>query len=163
MPVPRRTAPAHRQHAVDNSKHLALRAIAQRRKIRNQADEPKHCRDSRVSRDREYVPHQRAAKLWPDAHRVRIRKQPVSEPRPSQVHHWKNSRLRNCKQSHGFRKAIDRSSPLLSEQQEDCRDQSSRVANPNPPNKVNDCESPTDRLIDAPQTDAIEKQIRDCQ
>jgi len=33
MPVPRRTAPAHRQHAVDNSKHLALRAIAQREVI----------------------------------------------------------------------------------------------------------------------------------
>src|SRR5207244_2635896 len=111
----------------------------------------------RVSRDGKYVPHQRAAKLRPDAHRVGIGKQPVRQPRPAQVHYWKNSRLRNCEQSHCFGEAIDRCAPLLSEQQEDCRDQSSRMADPDPPDKVDDRESPTDWLIDAPKTDAIEE------
>ena len=37
------------------------------------------------------------------------------------------------------------------------------MSNSYPPNEVDDCESPADRLIDSPKTDAIKKQIRDCQ
>ena len=33
VPVPRRAAPAHRQHSVNNSEYFALGAIAQRRKV----------------------------------------------------------------------------------------------------------------------------------
>ena len=65
MPVPRRTAPAHRQHAVDHLRQAVLGAVAQRGQIGNQADEPEQQRDRDVGRDREHVPHQRAAELRP--------------------------------------------------------------------------------------------------
>ena len=95
MPVTRRSPPAHGQHAVDNSEWFAVSAIAQRREIGNQTDEPEKGRHGRVSRHREDVPHQRAAELWPDAHRVRIREQPVSQPRPPEVHDWIHAGLRD--------------------------------------------------------------------
>ena len=40
-----------------------MRAIAQRREIRHQADVPEQQRHRGVRRDREHVPHQRAAEL----------------------------------------------------------------------------------------------------
>ena len=72
VPVARRTAPAHRQHAVNISVvRLADRAIAQRRQVGNQADEPEQQRNRAVGRNREHVPDQRAAELRPDPHRAR--------------------------------------------------------------------------------------------
>ena len=97
MPVTRRATPAHRQHAVDHRESFAPGAVPQSREIGNQSDEPKHCRHCCVSRNGKHVPHQRAAELRPDAHRVWIGEQPIGEPRPPEVHHRKDSRLRHGK------------------------------------------------------------------
>ncbi len=136
MPVTSGTAPAHRQHAVDQSKRFAAGPIAQGRKVRNQTDKPKQGGHGRVCRHREHVPHQGAAKLRPNAHGIRVRKQPVTEPRSPQVHEREDAGLRDREQGHGFRESVDRSAPLLSQQKQDCRNQSSRVTDADPPNKV---------------------------
>ena len=56
-----------------------------RREIGNQADVPEHQRNGAVCRDREHVPLERTARLRPKPHRIRIREQPIREPRPPQV------------------------------------------------------------------------------
>ncbi len=73
LPVARRAAPAHGQHAVDDLGDAVLRAVAQRGQVGQQADEPEQQRHGGVGGDREHVPHQRAAELRLDAHGVGIR------------------------------------------------------------------------------------------
>src|SRR5450759_5044256 len=48
-------------------------------------DEPEQRRHRGVRRDREHVPHERAAELRPDGHRVRVGEEPVGQPRPPHV------------------------------------------------------------------------------
>ena len=85
MPVPRRAAPAHRQHAVNDLLGLVDGAIAKRGQVRNQADEPEQQRNRAVRGDRENVPDERAAELRPEAHRARIREHVIRHPRPPGV------------------------------------------------------------------------------
>ena len=63
----------------------AVRAVAQRREVGQQADVPEQQRDDEVGGDREDVPDQRAAPLRPEVHRVGVGQQPVEEPRPAEV------------------------------------------------------------------------------
>ena len=85
VPVAGGTAPAHREHAVDDLLPAFVGAVAQGGQIGNQSDEPEQQRDGGVGRDRENVPHQRAAELRPYPHGVGIREQPVGQPRTSDV------------------------------------------------------------------------------
>ena len=91
VPVLRRAAPAHREHAVDDAADARLRSIAQRRQVGNQPDEPEQQRHRRVGRHREHVPDQRAAELRPDAHRVRVREQPVDASHGRPV--WRSGKM----------------------------------------------------------------------
>src|SRR5205814_5921345 len=53
--------------------------------------------------------------------------------------------------------------PLLSQQQQNRRNQSARVADADPPDKVQDVQSPADRNVDAPKTDPFEQKLCDRQ
>jgi hypothetical protein len=60
--------------------------------------------------------------------------------------------------------AIDRRvATFCRKQQENCGDQSSRVTDADPPDKIDDGKAPAHRLIDAPQSDAVENEVRNCQ
>ena len=125
---------------------LRRRAIAHRRQVGNQADVPEHDRHRRVGRDREHVPDERALELRPQAHRVRIREQPVGrQPRTAGVEHREDRRAGHREDRHRFGEAADRHAPLLLEQQQDRRDQRAGVADADPPDEVDDRERPADR------------------
>src|SRR6476660_9234673 len=86
MPVACTAPPSPRKGRVNKFEILILCSIAKRREIGDQSYVPEQERDRRISRNRKDVPNKRAAKLRPDAHRVRVREQPVcSEPRTSCV------------------------------------------------------------------------------
>ena len=57
IPVNRRTAPAHRQHTVDEARHPPARPVAQGCKIRDQSKKPEEQRHGKISRDGKHVPH----------------------------------------------------------------------------------------------------------
>ena len=134
-------------------------AVAQRRQVGNQADEPEQQRHGRVGRDREDVPDQRAAELRPQAHRVRVREQPVGrQPRPAGVEQREHAGARHGEQRHRLGEAVDRRAPLSA-----CS--SSRIAEISVPawpmpihqTKLTIVEAPADRDVDAPDADALRR------
>ena len=158
-PVPGRAAPAHGEHAVDELDARVLRPVAQRREVGDQPHEPEQQRDRRVGRDREHVPDQRALEVRPDAHRVRVRHQPVgADPGPAHVQDREHPGAGHREQRHRLGEAVDRGAPLLAQQQQDRRDQRAGVADADPPDEVDDREAPADGDVDAPDPDAPEQQ-----
>src|SRR5437660_8941042 len=69
--------------------------------------------------------------------------------------------LHHGKDGHGFGKTVDGGTPTLLEEKKDSGDQSSRVANTDPPHKVDDGEAPADGNIDAPDAGAPHQQVAD--
>jgi hypothetical protein len=67
----------------------------------------------------------------------------------------------DCKKGHGLGESIDRRAPLLPQQQEDRRDQRAGVTDADPPDEVQDVEAPADRMVDAPDADAHQKEFAD--
>src|SRR5271169_3684928 len=65
------------------------------------------------------------------------------------------------KERHRFRKAVDRGAPLLVEQKEDGGNERSRVADTDPPDKVDNREAPADGYVDAPDANALHDQVAD--
>ena len=159
VPVMRRSAPSHRQRAVDETADARLRPVAQRRQIGYETDEPEQRRDAQVGRDGEHVPDERALEVRPDGHRVRIRHQPVRQPRPAGVHQRKNAGATDGRQRHRFGEPVDRCAPRLLEEQQDGRDQRTGVADADPPDEVRDVERPADRLVIAPDADALDHEV----
>ena len=72
----------------------------------------------------------------------------------------KHAGARDGEQRHGFRKSVDRRAPVLFEQKQDRRDQRARVADSDPPDEIDDGESPGDGDHDAPDADAPVEQPR---
>ena len=62
---------------------------------------------------------------------------------------------------HRFGKTIDRGAPVLAQQQQDRRDQRAGMADADPPDEVDDGETPRDRDVDAPDADAVGQQMGD--
>src|SRR5271170_8080325 len=62
---------------------------------------------------------------------------------------------------HSFRKTVDRCAPLLIEQKENGGNQSSGVADTDPPDEVDDRKAPADGNVDAPDADALHDQVAD--
>src|ERR1700744_5812385 len=65
------------------------------------------------------------------------------------------ARTHNGKNGHGFRSAVYTGTPALPEQQEDGRDQCSRVTDTDPPDEVGDIPAPADGPVKVPLADAI--------
>src|SRR3977135_2063854 len=70
----------------------------------------------------------------------------------------KNAGAGHGEKRHRLSEAVDRCAPLLPEQKQNRRDQSSRVADTDPENKVRNIPGPTDRLIISPDSDTVPNQ-----
>ena len=70
----------------------------------------------------------------------------------------KDSRASDREKRHRFGEAIDRSSPVLMQEIENGRDESARMTDPDPPNEVDDRESPGHRDVDAPDPHASDEE-----
>ena len=66
--------------------------------------------------------------------------------------------LRHGEDGHRLGKAVDGCAPFLAEEQEDGRDQRSGVANADPPDEVDDSETPGDGVVEPPNAGAAIKQ-----
>ena len=128
--------------------------VAQRGEIGNEAHVPEQQRDGEVGADRGRVPGQRAAKLRPDAHRRRVGNEPVEEPRPPEVQQREEPGLDDREERHRLGEAVDAGAPRLLEEQQDGGDERPGVADPDPPDEVDDPEGPADRDVVAPDADA---------
>ena len=72
----------------------------------------------------------------------------------------KQARAGHGEQRHRLGESIDRGPPVLLEQQEDRRDQGAGVADPDPPDEVDDREAPHHRDVDPPDADAADTRAR---
>ena len=161
LPVIGRATPPHRHHSIDNLCEPVFGSVAKRRKIRNQTDVPEHQRNREIRAYRKHVPDQRTPPLRPKPHRVRVRRNPIEEPWPAKMNQRKQARARDRKQRHGLRKAVDGLAPCLMQKEENRRNQSARMPDSDPPDKVDDRESPRDGYVDAPYADAAIQQPHD--
>src|SRR5271155_2095607 len=71
------------------------------------------------------------------------------------------ARASNGEERHGFGEAVDGSTPFLVEQKKDGGDERSGMANANPPNEIDDGESPRDGNADSPDAHTFEQEICD--
>ena len=74
------------------------------------------------------------------------------------MQHREHARAHHREKRHGFGEAVDRIAPRLIQQQQNRRDQRAGVADTDPPDEVDDRESPADRDVDAPDADALDEQ-----
>ena len=72
----------------------------------------------------------------------------------------KDGRANNCEDGHRFGKSVNTRSPLLAEEEEDRRNQGSRVTDTNPEYKVYNWPAPVNGVHVAPDTNAFPKEIR---
>src|SRR5262245_12891414 len=107
MPVTCRSSPTHSEPSVNQLEEFAARAVTKCSEVGNQTDKPEHRRHCCVCRNRKHVPHQWTAKLRPDSHCVGIWKQPVHQPRPTQVKNWIHSGLCDRKESHCLSESVN--------------------------------------------------------
>jgi len=70
-------------------------------------------------------------------------------------------RHRHGEDRHRLREPIDRRSPVLPQQQQERGDERAGVADADPPHEVRQRERPRDRLVDAPDADALGEQVTD--
>src|SRR5579871_5223027 len=148
-------APSHRQHRKYNLRRAVRRLIAQSRKVGDKADVPEQDRCSEIGANRENVPNKRRPELRPNRHDVRVGKQPIGDPWAARVQQRIHAGAHDREQRHGFGKSVDRVAPLLAHEEQDRGNQSSRMADTDPPNEVDDVEGPTGRNVIAPDSDSL--------
>ena len=153
-PVPVRSGPTDREETVEELAQFAFCPIPHDGQVRNQPHIPKEDRDREVGRNGEHIPHQRRTELRPNRVRIRDREQPPIIPDTTDVHGRKNSGAHNGKNRHRFGGAIHTGPPALAKQEKNRRDQRSRMANADPPYKVDDVPCPHYRMAVAPDTNA---------
>ena len=61
----------------------------------------------------------------------------------------------NCKNGHGFCCPVDRGTPSLTKDQQKDRESCSGMPYTDPPDKIDDCPSPSYRIIDTPGTNSF--------
>ena len=159
MPVTHRAAPSNRCESVCKLLEATLRSITKRREIWNHSHVPENQRHSEIGTDCEDVPKKWTAELRPHLHRVWNWKEPICKPDATHVNSWKESSANNCEDGHRFCKSIDSRAPLLTEEKENRRDQSSGVTNTDPENEVGDVVRPHDWVIQSPHANASEDEI----
>src|SRR5262245_27240408 len=71
----------------------------------------------------------------------------------------KKSRACNREQRHGLGKSIDRGAPALMQKQENRRNQRAGVADADPPDEIDNGQTPSNRDIYTPNADASDEQI----
>ena len=157
-PVAGGAAPSHRQHSVHIFCKGHDRAVAQRAEVGDHSDVPEDHRDGGVGGDREDVPCQRRAELRPHIHGAGIRKEPVSQPGTANMDQREGARADHGEDGHGLGEAVDGVAPCLLEEKQDGGDQRASVADTDPPDEVDDGESPRAGDGDAPDAHALQKE-----
>ena len=129
-------------------------------------------------RDRESIRRTRTPAKWSGRSKPRTRPTPAgceisastpivfgygnsqySKPRTAQVKQREHAGASHREQRHGFSEAVDRIAPRLPQQQKNGGDQRAGVADTDPPDEVDDGESPADGNVDAPDADALGEQL----
>ena len=159
-PVARRSAPAHRQQSIHVLRKRHNRAVAQRAEVGDHSDVPEDDRDRRVGGDRKDVPRQRRAELRPQIHRVGVWEEPVAQPRTPKVDEWEGACADHGEDRHRLGEAVDGVAPRLLEEKQNRGDQRARVADSDPPDEVDNRESPGAGNGDAPDADALQEEPR---
>ena len=127
--------------------------VAERRQVGDQARRTRtSARPTRRSRPRRR-PRPAAAELRPHRHRVRVRHHPVEAPGAAHVEQREHPGAGHGEQRHRLGEPVDRRPPLLLHQQQDRRDQGPGVADPDPPDEVDDREAPHHRAVQTPDAD----------
>src|SRR5262249_12035511 len=144
VPVANGAAPAQRQHAVKDLLGFGGGVVAEGRQIRNEPHKPEEQGNGGVGRNRKDVPDERAAKLRPKPHRAGVREHVERHPRATGVNQREDAGAGNREERHRFGKTVDRSAPLLIQQEQNGGDERAGVADTDPPNEIHDGESPTD-------------------
>ena len=156
-PVAGRAAPAEASSAVDVLARTSL--VARSRSVARSGTRPTYqnsSRDRGVGADREHVPEQRAAEVRPHAHLVRDREQPVRRATDGRCGTAGRCRAQARRRSSSLRRTrLMRRAPLLPEQEQDGGDQRAGVADTDPEDEVGDVPGPADRLVVAPDADAV--------
>ncbi len=142
LPLPHRAPPAEGQQPVDELPGTGLRPIANRRQVGDQADVPEKDRDRSVDADREDVPEQGAPEVGPHPHLIREREHPVRDPDASHVDPRERQRAHDREDGHRLRRAVDRRTPSLPEEEKDGRDERPGVADADPEHEVRDVPRP---------------------
>src|SRR6266849_4954045 len=104
----------------------------------------------------ENVPDERAAELRPQTHGAGIRKHVIGHPGTPGMDERKDAGAGHREERHGFGEAVDRGAPLLIQQEKNSGDQRAGMADTDPPDEIDDGESPADRNVDAPNSDALD-------
>ena len=121
-----------------------LGAVAQRRDVGDQADQEEDARDREVGGDREHVPLERRAEVGPQLALVRVREQPVVEPRRARVWMSGNSAGgQHAEHGHRLGDAVDGAPEVRAEQEQDRRHQRAAVRDADPEHEVRDVARPT--------------------
>ena len=159
VPVPRRAAPAHRQEPVDILRPAVLGPVPQRRQVRNQS---RHTR-IRAKRWHTSRPRRRPRPAGcATAARAPSYSDKASASRNSQgLPMWNSGKSpahATANKRHRLGKAVDRSPPVLLEQEQDRRDQRPGMADPDPPDEIDDRKAPHHRDVDSPDSDPAQEQ-----
>src|SRR5262249_9904736 len=150
MPVSRRPSPAHGQHSVNNSRKTLPRSIAQGRQIWDQSDKPEEQRDRGIGRNGKHAQDEGTPKLRQGPHCVGVREEPIGQPRPAYMKRGIDGRASHSEQSHGLGETVYGSSPLLSQEEQDRRNECAGMPNTNPPDESDNFKRPADGDIVSP-------------
>src|SRR5690625_651397 len=161
LPAAMRSAPAEGEEAIDALAKEALRAIAKRREVRDEPDEPEDHRDGEVGADREHVPKERALEVRPDVHLVRDREEIIVEPGATGMERREDTRAEDGEDRHRFGEAVDARPPVLPKEEEDGGDERPCVADADPPNEVGDIPGPISRGVITPDANADRDEVGD--
>ena len=71
------------------------------------------------------------------------------------MNNWKLTRTNNGKNSHRFCRTVHTCTPFLTKQQQNRRNQCTRVTNTDPPNEVCDVVAPVDCSVQVPRTNTF--------
>ena len=147
MPLLRGSLPAERKHPVDPLPQ-AGRAIAHEREVRDHREKQEQGAARQVRRDREEVPHQWRAEVRPYSPLAGIRHEVEGKPRPAEVNDGEQCADHQREDRDDLGASRHRPAPGCIHKSQDRRNQSSRVADADPENKVRDVEGPVDRPLD---------------
>src|SRR6266851_3237158 len=85
-----------------------------------------------------------------------MRKHVIGHPGTPGMDERKDAGAGHREERHGFGEAVDRGAPLLIQQEKNSGDQRAGMADTDPPDEIDDGESPADRNVDAPNSDALD-------
>ena len=87
--------------------------------------------------------------------------QPVKRPHAANMNSGEQAGTDDRKNRHRFSCSVNTGSPVLTKQEQNRANQSSRVANADPENEVNNWPTPIGGVVVTPNAHSLEKQVSD--